>query len=540
MKKFTLLVLLVIFAFTLLGCAGGGSGAGAGGDSLNNRGSGSLSLKINWPSGSKASVLSSAYSIKLNVCTQSTTSTGTTQYTREVNALVITHTSTNTTENKTINGIPIGPRVVIAQAYNSSGAEIGYGTASVTIASGDNSGVTITLSSGTFPYTINGMADVSAPTSSSGGGGTTTTYHYLFVNNYQGGTISVIKQETNAVVGTITVPDADAYLTKGAFNFDGTAYYVVNSMPGASCIYKVTITNTSDWSANAVTTLYNFGEGLTAREILYEKTSAGNEYLWVGLQYMAGFSQAYIKRIKLSDLSYIIGADSGMEYTPYNYEIIGFCDPTVPNSDGKVIAIFSKGSDLLATACYYDSASGGRIMPENLMTNSVVVGRSAGFGPEASIKTTGGLMPSYTVYIPTLGEGLYTALFDNSTNRLTASTIYNNFFASGFKLLLPSSTYYGLNNGTLKYATDLATAPEGWTSLMEVGIAAKTFAGSFSDMAVSSDGSYMYVTNFGLRIYPDSNYGNTVYVKTLSNTTSTSANYTITVGKNPFSIVLKP
>lgn len=170
MKKLSIFFILLLFAFVLSSCAGGGGmfGGGSSDRLTSSGGDASMSLTVKWPQDSKASVLSSAYSLKISVCTQivSTTST-TTQYERVVPAVVFKHSAANTAETKTINGVPTGSKTVIAQAYDASGEQIGYGSQTVIILQGDNSGMTISLTLGVFPYTITSALDVAVPTENS-------------------------------------------------------------------------------------------------------------------------------------------------------------------------------------------------------------------------------------------------------------------------------------------------------------------------------------------------------------------------------------
>lgn len=517
MKKLLLICLVIFIAISLAGCAGGGGGIfGQGAQNTSARETtGNMSLTVNWPATGK-SVLSSAYSLKINVATQFTPSSGSAYYDRQVSPQILKHTSTNTSETITMSGIPVGATTVIVQAYDTTGVEIGYGTRNVTISTGTNDSVTVSLASGTFGYSFVGFSDIAVPTTSSGG----TTTKYLFVNNYNSASISVINQSTDTVAGTIALP-AGTKPTKGVFDSTGSNYYVVSANSSDPKIYKIPITNTTSWSANTATALnVTLSQWYTPQDIAYEMTSAGNEYLWVS---MWGSGTTWIYRIKLSDLTLISGADvTDMSANP---RYVGLYKSS-NLSDGKIIALYantSLGTTLSAVVCYVTGGS---------KSSSINMGAAYAIGDVSSPIAgthyyTYPVMTSTTsLYVP-YSTGVKLLTYSDSANTLTFSTLWDSAttgLSSGLKLLYGQNKFYAINNSALKYGSNFG--------------ASLTSAGSFSpyglaDMAFSSDSSKIYMTDYGNSAVA----GNKVYVQSLSSLSTTTS---ITVGTNPFGVAVKP
>lgn len=533
MKRFALFVLLLVFAFSLLGCAGGGLFGGGNSNAGSSNNAGALSVKVNWPAGAKTSILASTYSLKFNVCTPTTNSSGTTVYLREVDASIIKHNAANSTENTTINGIPIGPRTVVVQAYDDTGTEIGYGTTTVTITVGVNGGVTITPALGTFGFDFIGKSDVSVPTESGGGGGgSTTTYSYFFVNNYgapassTNGSVSVIR-ETKTTSGGSSTYSVDLVGTisynnmkrpcKGVFNTAGTYYYVTNADTNNPSLCKIT-PNTSSWSSSTVETLYTFPANSLPQEILYI-----NGYLYVGVRYLDGPYAVKVYKINATTgAATFVSIIPPAPFVPGD-GIIGLCSISGTNNfivnftaDGSIIPVYCSENLTLGTNGEWSGPPAASVGMLFYFAVPVMTDANTLYTPTAGIENILGAIFKYTM----------------ANTTLTWNSEYAKNVLNFRKFLYYNGTGYALSavSGGISYIY-YSAPPDFSGSKMNTGAYSTS---DLADMAFNADKTRIYATDFGMTV----GGGSKVFIKVLA---SPDSFYTpVTVGTSPIGITLKP
>lgn len=367
MKKLGALFILLSVVFILSGCGGGGGGmfGGSSSDNLTSSGSsGSMKFTINWPqAGGKSAVLASAYSIKISVCvpTQSSTSggassdsvsartadTNTTSYDRVVNAIAIRHNTNNSTESISINGVPVGSKTVIVQAYNASGNETGYGSQAVTIVKGKNDAAAVTLTDGVFPYTITSALDTQVSTES-------TTYPNINTIYPIGGPVDTtvtlsgtgFGDYTNASVVKFIIPNSQNWtsITPITWSNDTITFKIPESAATGQIYVKVY--NGSQNSNNVNFTVTNTSSGPQITNSTPITVTAGSNFIITG----TGFGSS-----KTSASNVYFGALAAANITSWSdTEILCVVPTSVINGNLKVTV---NGIDSNAVA--YTVSGGG-------------------------------------------------------------------------------------------------------------------------------------------------------------------------------------
>jgi|GEM_PF-2170615 len=327
MKKIGILFMLILIAFILSGCGGGGGGILGGGSSdnlISSGNSGSMKFTIHWPQTGKSAVLASAYSIKISVCVPTTSSSSggatssdgasardtdatTTSYDRVVNAIAIRHNTNNSTDSVSINGVPVGFKTVIVQAYNASGSETGYGTQTVTIVKGSNDGVTVTLAEGVFPYTITSALDAQVPTES-------TTYPNINTIYPVGGPVDTTVTISGTSFGDYTSASVVKFTTPGSQNWTSITPVTWSSdtitfkIPESAAIGQilVKIYTGTQYSGNVYFNVTSTSSGPQITNLTPITVTAGANFTITGTRFgssMAGSSNVYFGTLTVTNIT---------------------------------------------------------------------------------------------------------------------------------------------------------------------------------------------------------------------------------------------